>query len=82
MSGGAVLNGCGYVGMTHAKTSGEVNFALIISAADIMHFIDLHLNELPKLAHCNQSILVPPVAPLANCAAKRPLEFTINPSQL
>jgi len=81
MSGGAVLNGCGYLGMTHAVSRSNANFAYIISAAEIIKFIEKHLNELPELADCKQRSIVPPVAPLADCAAKTPQEVTINASE-
>ena len=47
MSGAAVLNGCGYLGMAHAaqmpSASKLANFAALIPASEIIKFIDQNL---------------------------------------
>jgi hypothetical protein len=82
MSGAAVLNGCGYVGMAHAvnkKTNAsEANFAYIIPASAIVRLIEQNLDKLPTLEKCGKRSFVPPIATLANCATKTPLQIIIN----
>jgi hypothetical protein len=81
MSGGPVLNGCGYVGMAHAMTNTYSNFAYIIPAYDVTRLIKKNVGRLPTLADCGQTALAPPLAALANCATNiplTPLQIIIN----
>ena len=85
MSGAAVLNGCGYVGMAHAvnkKTNAsEANFAYVIPASAIVRLIEQNLDKLPTIENCRKRSVVPPLAALANCSTMTPLEIIIDASQ-
>jgi len=66
MSGAAVLNSCGYVGMAHAAdisgTTKIANFAAIVPASVILDFFDKHAHSLPTLQQCNMRVEEPPLA--------------------
>ena len=72
MSGAAVLNGCGYIGMAHCartpSSSQLANFAGIIPAAAIQAFIAKHLSKLPTLETCKKGRISSPLAPHVNCS--------------
>jgi hypothetical protein len=71
MSGAAILNGCGYVGMAHAMTIGNANYAYIIPASAIIRLIKQHEMRLPTLEECRKDVLSPPLAALSSCGQQR-----------
>lgn len=85
MSGSAVLNGCGYVGVAHAARipagTRLANFAAIIPAKAVIDFIDLHASKLPTLADCGMQAVLPPVAVFVDCLNRQlPVCLTGNGS--
>ena len=62
MSGAAVLNSCGYVGVAHAITNNKANFAFIVPASAIVAFFDKHAHSLPTLQQCGMRVEEPPLA--------------------
>ena len=71
MSGSAVLNGCGYVGMAHAVDRPDetklASFAAIVRSEDIVSFMDSHADKLPTLGDCGMQAVLPPVARFVDC---------------
>ena len=75
MSGAAVLNSCGYVGLAHAArlpdTTKMASFAAIIPARVIIDFFDKHAHSLPTLQQCKMRVEEPPLAGFV-CHEPRP----------
>jgi len=81
ISGAAVSNGCGYLGMLHAVWSeGFAVFAAIVPAAAIMSFLDDIIRENPhKLKTASQcypsfnprKVVAFPISPFMNCIPSR-----------
>lgn len=70
MSGAAVANGCGYIGMCHAVISGTqlTTFAAIIGAESIRQFIRANKHYFPILSDCsNVKVIEMPRMPFINC---------------
>ena len=65
-SGGAVSNGCGYLGIAHAMNA-KVNLAYIIGAEHIVSLMKVHYSILPK---CPGAVPIKlPKQPFVNCSS-------------
>jgi len=69
MSGGAVCNGCGYLGMSHTVMKDNLaNFAHIIPADEMILFAKKNIHRLKKLKDCPDVAKVSlPIMPFMNC---------------
>ena len=70
LSGAAVLNGCGYIGIAHAVLSdsdARANFAGVISASMIKTFLDKVIDNLMNASDCNVTTLEIPTLPINAC---------------
>ena len=73
MSGGAVSNGCGYIGMAHMVdlSDGFANYVHIIPAKITIDFANKHLHKLPATCK-NVKRVVLPISGPANCVIQSP----------
>ena len=72
MSGAAVVNGCGYLGMTHiVLQSGSANFAAIVPGFVIADLMLEHAYRLSNVSQCTSLKIVDiPVMPFIECGYK------------
>jgi hypothetical protein len=67
-SGGAVANGCGYLGMAHVTiTTPSSSFAGIVSAKTISQFIMENWNKLKTWADCSQKLDIVELPVMPHC---------------
>jgi hypothetical protein len=69
-SGGAVANGCGYLGMAHmvrTPSYGNANFAVVISSLVIDDFLRSNYDILETAEMCNTKVVKLPIMPFMDC---------------